>query len=467
MTSVANALEQHRAAHLEELKELLRIPSISSLSEHTQDVRRCAEWLAAALERAGLEHVRVLPTEGHPVVYADWLHAGGERPTVLIYGHYDVQPVDPLELWHSPPFEPEVRDGRLYARGAVDDKGQLFVHIKAVEALLRETRSLPVNVRFLVEGEEEVGSAHLEDFIERNRDLLAADVAVISDTSLFAPDVPSITYGLRGLVYLQVDVRGPSSDLHSGSYGGSVANPAEALARIIAGLKDERGRVTVPGFYDRVRDLEEHEREQWRSLPFDEAAYTRELGVEELYGEEGYSTLERLWARPTLEVNGIWGGFIGEGSKTVLPAEAHAKISSRLVPNQDPDEIARLLAEHIERTAPRGVRVEVRRMHGGRPAVVPPDHPAMEAASRAVERGFGKSPVLIREGGSIPVVASFEVLLGAPTLLVGFGLPEGNAHAPNEWLLLDHFYAGIRTSVALLEELGRVELVTAGAGPKG
>jgi acetylornithine deacetylase/succinyl-diaminopimelate desuccinylase-like protein len=373
--------------------------------------------------------------------------------TVLVYGHYDVQPVDPIELWDSPPFQPEVREGRLYARGAADDKGQVHMHLAAVHALLSEQAGLPVNLKFLVEGEEEMGSEHLDEFIDANREMLACDVAVISDTSFFAPGVPSITYGLRGLAYMQIDVAGPSSDLHSGSFGGSIMNPAEAIARIIAQLKDERGRITVPGFYDRVRELTEREREEFRRLPLDEAEHADSLGVPELWGEEGYSTLERVWARPTLEVNGIWGGFTGEGAKTVLPAEAHAKISCRLVPDQDPDETFAQVEAHVQKVCPPGVRVRVVAMHGGKPALVPLDHPAMAAASRAVERGFGVRPVFIREGGSIPVVATFDQMLGAPTVLMGVGLPDENAHAPNEWLLLENYYNGIKSVAALYEEL--------------
>lgn len=452
---VVEMIDRNSERYLEELKELLRIPSISALSEHKADMRRCAEWLVRQMGAAGLQRAEVMETAGHPVVYGDWTRGMPGRQTVLVYGHYDVQPVDPVDLWHSPPFEPEVRDGKLYARGSADDKGQMYMHLKAVEALLAGRGDLPVDLKILVEGEEEIGSDHLDEFIAAHRDLLSCDLAVISDTSMFAHGLPSITYGLRGLAYIQVNVYGPSSDLHSGSFGGTVMNPAEAVAHIIARLKDDRGRILVPGFYDRVVALTDQERQQFRKLPFDEQQYIRSLGVPELYGEEGYTTLERVWARPTLEVNGIWGGFTGEGSKTVLPAEAHAKISCRLAPDQDPDEITDLLARHIEDLCPPGVRAEVRRMHGGKPALVPLDHPAMAAASRALERGFGKKPVFIREGGSIPVVATFAETLGVPTVLMGVGLPDENAHAPNEWLLLENYYGGIKSVAALWEELGK------------
>jgi len=446
-------IDSDRERYVEELMELLRIPSISTLTEHRPDMQRAAEWLRDRLLAAGVSSAEIHKTPGCPLVYAEHLEAGPDRPTVLVYGHYDVQPVDPLHLWETPPFEPDVRDGRLYARGAVDDKGQMYMHVKAVEAILLARGELPVNVKFLLEGEEELGSEHLDAFIEAHTDLLSCDVAVISDTGMFAEGLPSITYGLRGLTYIQVDVYGPSSDLHSGSYGGSVMNPAEAAARIVAGLKDANGRILVPGFYDRVLELTEQEREEFRALPFDEAEYVRDLGVSATYGETGFTTLERTWARPTLEINGVWGGFTGEGSKTVLPAEAHVKISCRLAPDQDPDEIRDLLTNYIHEIAPPGVRVEIVPMHGGKPAIVPLDHPAMSAASRAMERGFGKRPVFIREGGSIPVVATFAKALGAPTILMGVGLPGENAHAPNEWLLLDNFHNGIRSAAALLDEL--------------
>jgi acetylornithine deacetylase/succinyl-diaminopimelate desuccinylase-like protein len=452
---VMAAIERGGERYVEELGELLRIPSVSALSERNEDTRRCAEWLAGHMRSIGLQQVQVMETPGHPVVYAEWRGAEPGAPTALVYGHYDVQPVEPLELWDSPPFEPSVRDGKLFARGAADDKGQLFMHLKAVEAHLEAHGALPINLKFLLEGEEEVGSPSLDPFIEAHRDLLACDVAVISDTNMFAHGLPSITYGLRGVAYLQVDVYGPASDLHSGHFGGTLMNPAEALARMLAALKDERGRVLVPGFYDRVRELTPEEREAWRALPFDEGEYARELGVPELWGEEGCTSLERRWARPTLEVNGVWGGWTGEGAKTVIPAEAHAKLSCRLVPDQDPDEISELLAARLRELRLPGTRVEVTKMHTGRPALIPLGRPELRAGGRALERGFGKEAVYIREGGSIPVVATFEALLGVPTVLMGVGLPDENAHAPNEWLLLDNFHGGVRSAAALYEELAR------------
>ncbi|MBI3968066.1 MAG: dipeptidase [Chloroflexi bacterium] len=452
MSDPRTYLESNRKRFLEELFELLRIPSVSADSTKADEVRRCAEMVAQLLDSAGLERVEVLPTPGHPVVYGEWLSAPGQ-PTVLIYGHYDVQPADPVELWTSPPFEPTIRDGDLYARGSMDDKGQLLIHVKAVEAHLRTNGRLPVNVKFLIEGEEEVGSAHLDEFIAANRDLLKADVAVISDTAMFKAGVPSLCYGLRGLTYLQVEVVGPKSDLHSGSFGGSVLNPIQALCELIAGLKDQAGRITVSGFYDQVRPLTEEERAEFGRLPFDEAEFRSETGVPALYGEAGFTTLERLWARPTLELNGIWGGYTGEGAKTVLPAKAAAKISCRLVPDQDPQQITELLRRHLEASCPPGVTLSIAPLHGGKPSLTPIDHPAVRAAARAVERGFGKRAVFQREGGSIPVVATLDELLGLPTVLMGIGLPNGNAHAPDERLHLDNFYGGLLSAAYLLEEL--------------
>lgn len=442
--------QQDRA--LSELQELLRIPSISSNPANAADVRRCAEALAVRLREAGLEHVQVLPTKGHPVVYGDWLHAS-DKTTVLVYGHYDVQPVDPLDEWTTPPFEPAVRDGQLYARGSTDDKGQVYVHVKALEALLQTHHALPVNIKVLFEGEEEIGSPNLDVFIADNRDLLRADVAVVSDTSMHERDMPSICYGLRGLAYFQVDLQGPNRDLHSGTYGGVVMNPAEALARMLATLKSADGRVAVGGFYDDVREVSPREREELGRLPFDDERYRRELGVEALWGEVGYSHLERSWARPTLEVNGIWGGFSGPGSKTIIPATAGVKISCRLVPDQRPERIAELVEKHLRQACPDGVRMKFTRHSGGRPSITPLDHWAARAAGRALERSFGKKPVFIRSGGSIPVVASFDSILGIPTVLVGFGVPDERAHAPNEFFLLSNFHRGITAIAYLWEEM--------------
>ncbi len=453
MNDVLAYLDAGRDRFLAELIEFLRIPSISSAEAHRGDVRRCAEYAAAHLRRIGFQRAEVLPTGGHPVVYGEWLGAPG-APTALVYGHYDVQPVDPLARWQTPPFDPQVRDGLLFARGAVDDKGQVYMHFAAAEAYLATRGRLPLNLKFLIEGEEEIGSPNLDAFVAGHRDLLAADVGVISDTPMYDADHPSLCYGLRGLAYLQVDVEGPSSDLHSGSWGGIVANPALALATMLAQLKDIHGRVAVPGFYDAVRPLAAEERQALAALPFDAARVAGELGVTTLVGEEGYTPLERLWARPTLEVHGLWGGYSGEGAKTVIPAGAGAKLSCRLVPDQDPDTIATLVAAHLERLAPLGVRVRVQALHGGHPVVTPLDHPALQAAGRAVERGFGKPPSFIREGGSIPFVATLVEELALPCVLLGVGLPDEHTHAPNEFFHLTNFYSGMRTVAYLWDELG-------------
>jgi acetylornithine deacetylase/succinyl-diaminopimelate desuccinylase-like protein len=446
-------IQERRSAFVEELKGFLRIPSVSTKPEHRGDMRKAAEWLAGQMRDMGLEHVEILPTAGHPVVYADWLRAAG-KPTVLIYGHYDVQPAEPLELWTTGAFEPTVRDGELFARGAVDDKGQVFMHLKALEAHLKTSGRLPVNVRLLVEGEEEIGSPNLDAFILARKDMLGADVVAISDTAMIAKDAPGITVGLRGLVYFQIDVEGAKSDLHSGGFGGAIENPAFALTRLLAQLKDRNGRIAIPGFYDDVRRLPAEERRALARLPFSEKKFQRDLGARALFGEKGFTTLERLWARPTLEVNGLCSGFTGEGAKTVLPCRAMAKVSMRLVPNQNPDTIARLFVRHVKRLAPTTVRVKVTEVSGrGTPWLVPTDHPSLQAVARAIRKGFGKEPVYTRTGGTIPVVATLDRLLRAPILLMGIGLPDENAHAPNEKLDLDNLHHGMLTAAFLLEEL--------------
>ncbi|MFQ5690183.1 MAG: dipeptidase [Gemmatimonadota bacterium] len=458
MSEIATYLEQNGARFEEELEEFLRIPSVSTESRYAADVRRCAEWLRDHLEAAGVEQVEIVPTsEGHPIVLGEH-RAGPDAPTVLLYGHYDVQPTDPEDLWTSPPFEPDVRDGRLYARGAVDDKGQVHMHIKALETLSRAGGGIPVNVKLVIEGEEEVGSTNLGSFLREHRERLACDVVVISDTGMFAADVPCITMGLRGIVYEQVTVRGPNRDLHSGTYGGAVVNPANALASLIAGLKDENERVTVPGFYDRVRPMKEAEREEVASLPFREEELRADVGAPELRGETGYSALERVWFRPTLDVNGLLSGFTGEGAKTVLPATAMAKISMRLVPDQDPEEIAAAFEAHVARLAPPGVAVSVERFHGGQPWAAEASHPVFEAAAAALEKGFGRRPIFIREGGSIPIVPMFEDTFGAPSLLIGFGLPGSNPHSPNEWLDLGVYHRGIDSLADLYGQLGSLTI---------
>ncbi|MDQ3068612.1 MAG: dipeptidase [Acidobacteriota bacterium] len=456
MNKVIDFINTHRDRYITELTEYLAIPSISALPQHKGDVRRAAEWTAAELGRVGLEHVRLEETPGHPIVYGEWLHAEG-APTILFYGHYDVQPVDPLDLWETPPFEATVREGEIYARGAADDKGQIFMHFKAIEAHMKQNGRLPVNMKVLLEGEEEVGSENLDDFIRANRDLLKADVVVISDSPMFERGIPSICYGLRGLAYFQIDVRGTNSDLHSGSFGGAVANPAMVLAQMLAQMKDKGGRVRIDGFYDDVVELTGEEREAWRTLPFNEKQYRKDLGAPKLFGEAGYSTLERIWARPTFEVNGLLSGFTGEGAKTVLPAVSMAKVSMRLVPNQDPDKVAQQFEDYVKKIAPKTVDVTVTRMHGGRPWMTDYHNEYVQAASRAIEKGFGQAPVFNREGGSIPVVFTFQQELGLPSVLFGVGLPDENAHAPNEKLDLGNFHNGVIASAILYDEIGRLK----------
>lgn len=443
ITILDNYFAENREKHLEELKKFLSIPSISSLSEHKADMQKGAEWLANSFKEAGLENVIIDETKGHPVVYADWLHAD-DKPTVLIYGHYDVQPVDPLNLWDSEPFKPEVRDNKLYARGASDDKGQVFMHVKAVEALLQLDGSLPVNVKFLIEGEEEVGSPNLEEYIENNKEKLSADVIVISDTGMQGPGQPAVCYGLRGLCGVQIDVKGAKGDLHSGLYGGGVQNSIHALVSILESFRSAEGTIEVEGFYENVRPLMDEEREAYAALGFSEDELKQEVGVEELFGEKGYTHLERVWARPTLEINGIFGGFSGEGIKTVLPSEAGAKITCRLVPDQDPEEIVTKLKAHIEKHKPAGVTVTVSEFDKGKPFITPFDHPAIQAAGRSYEKVYAVPTAYTRGGGSIPIVAAFDEILGLPVVLMGFGLSTENFHAPNEHFHLENFDKGLR-----------------------
>ena len=451
--SATEYLKERREKSLGELNDWLRIPSVSAKSEHKADTARAAEWLAERMREAGLTTVEVIPTAGHPVVLGEWRGAPEGAPTLLIYGHYDVQPAEPLDEWHSPPFEPTVRNGKLFARGSVDDKGQVYLHLKAVEAHLANGGTLPANVVFLIEGEEEVGSTNLAAFLSENAGRLRCDAVMISDTTMFAPGLPSITIGLRGMAYMEVRVQGPATDLHSGAYGGAVVNPANALAKIIARLHDEQGRVTVPGFYDRVRALTDAERQAIAKLPFEEERLREEVGAPKLGGEAGFGPLERLWARPTLDVNGLLSGYTGEGAKTVLPGRAMAKISMRLVPDQDYKDVERRFIDHVKSLAPEGVTVEVEALHGGQPWYAEPAGPVFDAARRALARAFGKEPVTIREGGSIPIVQAFQETLGAPVVLIGFGLPGENAHAPNEWMSVDNFHQGAEAIAALYDEL--------------
>ena len=448
-------LEEHKPRFLEELLDLLRIPSISSLPEHAADVARAAEWTASRLRAAGVEAVRVLPTGGHPVVYGDWLHAPG-KPTILIYGHFDTQPVDPLALWSQDPFDPVVRDGRIYARGASDDKGNMLTPILAVEALLRETGSLPINVKFFLEGQEEIGSPQIPAFLREQRALFACDLVVSADSGQWSADQPALQVGNRGLCAVGIDVRGASSDLHSGSYGGAVANPIHALVHILDSMRAPDGRILVEGFYDDVRPLSAEDHAAIAAVPLDETAYMRAVGVDALVGEQGYSALERVWARPTLEVNGIWGGFQGQGTKTVLPNEAHAKITCRLVPDQEPATIAARVVAHAERHAPPGVRVTARALAGSaRPYRIPADHWGNLAAADVLRELYGKEPLQIRSGGSVPVCELFQNTLDAYTVGFAFGLEDEGFHAPNEFFRLSSFERGPLAYARLLQRLAR------------
>jgi acetylornithine deacetylase/succinyl-diaminopimelate desuccinylase-like protein len=441
-SEIKSYLQDQRERQLGELTEFLSIPSISALSEHKDDMKECAKWVAEGLSTIGMNNVKVMPTKRHPVVYGEWLEAEG-KPTVLIYGHYDVQPVDPLHLWETPPFEPSVREDKIFARGASDDKGQVFMHMKAIEAVMKTTGSLPVNVKFLIEGEEEIGSPNLPLFIEENKDMLETDVILISDTALYDKGEPAICYGLRGLCGIQIDLKGPKRDLHSGVFGGGVPNPAKQLVDLLSTFHDENNSIRIEGFYDKVKLLTEEEREAYKALNFNEEKVMQDLELSALTGEEGYSFLERTSARPTLEINGIYGGFQGEGIKTVIPAESHAKITCRLVPNQDPDEIIELLKQHVERNKPVGVEVTVTPFDKGYPFLTPFDHPAIQAAAQSFEAEYGVPTKFLREGGSIPIVAEFDQILKKPVVLMGFGLETENIHSPNEHFHLENFDKGL------------------------
>ncbi|MBB6451226.1 acetylornithine deacetylase/succinyl-diaminopimelate desuccinylase-like protein [Geomicrobium halophilum] len=450
---VKSALQSARERHLQELKDLLSIPSISALPAHKDDMQKAAEWMANALQKIGMENVNIMPTGGHPVVYGDWLKAE-DKPTVLIYGHYDVQPVDPLDLWETPPFEADIRDGKIYARGATDDKGQVFMHIKAVEALMNTYGELPVNVKFCIEGEEEVGSPHLDEFVDQHQELLSANVLVISDNPMLEKGQPSVCYGLRGLCGLQIDVKGAKGDLHSGLYGGGVPNPLHELADLLSSMHDDKGRVSVEGFYDDVIPLSTDEKEAYDDLNYDEESLREELDVPALYGEEGYTFLERTWVRPTLEINGMHGGFQGEGTKTVLPSEASAKITCRLVPGQNPDKIMQLLEQHIERHHSHAVTVNITPFDKGKPFVTPFDHPAIQAAGDSLQHAYGVHPAYTRMGGSLPIAETFSDILDIPIVLMGFGLPTENFHAPNEHFHLENFDKGLEAICHYYNTLG-------------
>jgi acetylornithine deacetylase/succinyl-diaminopimelate desuccinylase-like protein len=446
---------QNQPRFLNELKDLLRIPSVSTLPENKGDCRHAAEVLAAELTRIGMDHARLIDTVGHPLVYADWLHAEG-KPTVLCYGHYDVQPADPLDEWLTPPFEPTERDGNLYGRGTADDKGQVWAQVKALESLLAANGKLPLNVRVLLEGDEEVGGEGIESYVASKPPELKSDFSLISDTELFAPGLPTLCVGLRGMIYTELEVRGAKQDLHSGMYGGAAPNPFFALAEILTGLKDKNGHILIPGFYDDIIPPSPEELKAWKSLPFDEEHYRKtEVGSKELVGEAGYSVMERTWARPTLDVHGIPGGFIGAGAKTVIPAKALAKVSMRLVPGMTPAKAFAQYKSYVEKIKPAGVDVEVRLISAGDPSMIPVNNPYVQAATRALREVWGKETVFIRSGGSVPIAGDFDRYLGAPSVMMGFGLPDDNIHAPNEKFCLKNFELGIESVIRFLEEAGK------------
>ena len=449
---------QHGVRFVDELKELLRIPSVSTAPEHKDDVRKAAEFTADGLRAAGMENVRLIETTaglGHPLVYADWLHAGADKPTVLCYGHYDVQPAEPLDEWKSPPFEPTERDGNIYARGAVDDKGQMWMHVKALESLLKAEGALPVNIKVIVEGEEEVGGEGIAHFVREHGDVLKADAALVSDTELFAPELPTLCVGLRGMIYTELEVRGAMTDLHSGMYGGAAPNPFVSIAQIIAKLKDEDGHIAIPGFYDGIEEPTADELKAWKSLPFDEEHYRKtEIGSPALTGEPKFSVLERTWSRPTMDVHGMPGGFIGAGAKTVIPAKAVAKISFRLVPGMKPETTFAKYKAFVESICPKGVTCEVRLIHSGEPIVVSTDNAYIRAAAAAMKEVWDKDTVYVRGGGSIPIVGDFVRELGIPTVMMGFGLPDDNLHAPNEKFHLANFHRGIESIIRFFGLVG-------------
>ena len=456
MKDVIKFIEQNADTYVAELKDYLKIPSISTLSANKKDMLKCAKFVSSKLKVAGMKNIKIIPTEGHPLVYGEWMKAPG-KPTVLIYGHYDVQPVDPINLWESDPFEPVIKDGKIWARGANDNKGQNLVHIKSVEAYMKTLGKLPVNVKFLIEGEEEIGSQNLEIFLKKNKKLLKCDAVLISDTSLYAEGIPTINYGLRGLAYLEVELTGPNRDLHSGSFGGAVANPINELAKLISKLHDKNGKVTVPNFYKDVLPFTKKENDNISTLKFSDAKFAKELAVKELQGEKGFNTLQRLWGRPTLDCNGIWGGFTEEGAKTVLPSKATAKISMRLVPNQDTNKVAKEFTKYVKSLVPKSIKIKVTEMHGGSPVVIPLEDPAILAASKATSKAFGKKTVYTREGGSIPIVVEFVKQLNAPAILMGLGLDTDNIHSPNEHFSLKSFDLGIKSSAYFFEEFANLK----------
>jgi len=455
MDTVVNYIRNNYDRYLEELREFCAIPSVSARSEHKGDVNRCAQWVADQLKAIGLENVEICPTAGHPIVYADWLHASG-KPTLLFYGHYDVQPAEPLNLWQSPPWELTLRNGDLYARGVVDDKGQVLMHFKALEAFMKQQGGLPVNVKFMIEGEEEVGSENIYKFIRQQKQRLTCDALLVSDTTMLGKGIPSVCYGLRGLCYFEIELTGPTTDLHSGSFGGAVPNPINILCEMMAQLHDKKGRVAIPGFYKDVRPLTKKEKREIENLPFSDKTFQKTTGAPRLVGEKGHSTVERIWARPTLDINGIYGGYTGEGAKTVIGSKATAKFSTRLVADQDPAKITRLVRKHIEKLTPKSVRIKFTVHSEGNAWIAPFDHPFVQAGKAALEKGFHKKAVFIREGGSIPLVAMMYREFKKPCVLLGYGLPDENAHAPNERLNLENFQKGILSLAYYYDEVSRI-----------
>jgi len=453
--NLTQLIEGRHEQHLSELFEFLRIPSVSAKSEHKPDIERASKWVADHLRSAGFQHVEIIPTKLHPLVYAESLEAPG-KPTVLFYGHYDVQPAEPLELWTSPAFEPETRDGNIYGRGTADDKGQVHIHLKALESLHQLNGKFPVNIKVLIEGEEEVGSVSLWDYVQANKEKLKADALIVSDTGMLAKGVPSITYGLRGMNYYQIELTGPERDLHSGVYGGGVPNPLTILSELFAKLHDKKNRITVPGFYDDVATVSRAERKDLHKLPWSKKNFERAVGAPGYFGEDGYTTIERLWIRPTLELNGIWGGYQGEGAKTVIPSKAYAKFSTRLVPNQNPAKIAKLVEKHIRRLLPKSVHCKFEVLSTGKPWVAAYHDPIFHVAQEALQKGFGKKAVFIREGGSIPFVTQMYDTFQVPCVLIGFGLPDENAHAPDEHLAIENYYGGIKAIAHFYQDLANL-----------
>ncbi len=456
MEEVISYIKSNTDKYIEELKDYLRIKSISALSSHKRDMIKCAKFLSEKLKDAGMTKVKIIPAKGNPLVYAEWMKAP-DKPTVLIYGHYDVQPVDPIKLWKSDPFEPVIKDEKIWARGANDNKGQNFVHIKSVEAFNKTKGNLPLNIKFILEGEEEVGSESLAEFLKKNKSMLKCDAVLISDTSLYKEGIPTINYGLRGISYFEVELTGPDRDLHSGSFGGAVANPINELAKIIAKLQNKNGKITIPNFYKDVKPFTKKEIENIKRLKFSDRKYAKDIGVKELQGEKGFGTLERLWGRPTLDCNGIWGGYIEDGAKTILPSKATAKISMRLVPDQDPEKISKEFIKYVKSITPKSVKVKITDMHGGSPVVIPLDDPAIVAASKATSKAFGKRTVYTREGGSIPIVVDFVKQLKAPAVLMGLGLDSDDIHSPNEHFHLKNFKLGLLSSAYFFEEFSKLK----------